>query len=254
MDVVSASIMTVTLVSDADAAKNRDDLDSRLVSFLKPDSFEADQYRMLRYAIERACPSETSRVIAVTSATTGEGKTLTTVNLAGTIAKAGQAKVLVIDADLRRPSIAKVLGHAHLHRGWGLVDAIIDRRLSLEQIAWSLEPFNLSVVTTRRPQSDTYELLSCERFGELVREARQRYDHIIIDTPPVLPAPDTRLLARWVDGYVVIVAADKTPRKLLEETFALLGPEKILGLIFNRESYKNSRYGRYYYRAYTSRT
>ena len=246
--------MTATLLSDADAARKRDDLDSRLVSFLKSDSFEADQYRMLRYAIERACPSENSRVIAVTSATTGEGKTLTSVNLAGTIAKAGQARVLIIDADLRRPAIAKVLGKAHVHRGWGLVDAILDRRLSLEQIAWNLDPFNLAVVTTRRPQSETYELLASERFGELVREARQRYDYIIVDTPPVLPAPDTRLLAQWVDGYIVIAAADKTPRRLLEETFALLGPAKILGLVFNRESYKNSRYGRYYYKAYTVRS
>lgn len=162
--------------------------------------------------------------------------------------------MLVVDADLRRPAVAKVLGRAHAHRGWGLVDAILDRRLSLEQIAWNAEPFNLSVVTPRRPQSDTYELLTCERFGELVRDARQRYDYIIIDSPPVLPAPDSRLLAQWIDGYVVIVAADKTPRKLIEEMFALLGPNKILGLVFNRESYKNSRYGRYYYKAYTSRT
>lgn len=246
--------MTVTLVSENDAAKNHDDLDSHLVCFLKPDSFEADQYRMLRYAVERACPSEGSRVIAVTSAMSGEGKTLTSVNLAGTIAKTGQARVLIIDADLRRPAVARVLGRAHVHRGWGLVDAILDRRLSLEQIAWNLEPYNVSVVTARRPQSDTYELLSCDRFGDLVREARQRYDYIVIDTPPVLPAADSRLLGKWIDGYMVVVAADKTPRKLLEETFALLGPDKILGIVFNGESYKHSRYGRYYYKAYTPRS
>jgi len=87
-----------------------------------------------------------------------------------------------------------------------------------------------------------------------VREARQRYDYIVIDTPPVLPAADSRLLGKWVDGYMVVVAADKTPRKLLEETFALLGPDKILGIVFNGESYKHSRYGRYYYKAYTPRS
>ncbi|MGZ5475750.1 MAG: hypothetical protein ACXW29_04815, partial [Thermoanaerobaculia bacterium] len=86
--------MTVTLVSDTDTAKVQDDLDTRLVSLLKPDSFEADQYRMLRYAVERACPSEASRVIAITSALPGDGKTLTAVNLAGAIAKNGQARVL----------------------------------------------------------------------------------------------------------------------------------------------------------------
>ena len=140
-----------------------------------------------------------------------------------------------------------------MNRGWGLVDAILDKRLSLEQIAWRLQSFNLSVVTSRRPHADTYELLASGRFGELLKDARQRFDYVIVDTPPVLPAPDSRLLAEWVNGYVIVVGADRTPRKLLEETFALLGPEKILGLIFNRESYKHSRYGRYYYKAYTSR-
>ncbi|MGZ5476334.1 MAG: hypothetical protein ACXW29_08380, partial [Thermoanaerobaculia bacterium] len=116
---------------------------------------------------------------------------------------------------------------------------------------WSLESFNLSVVTSRRPQADTYELLASGRFGELVREARQRYDYVVLDTPPVLPAPDSRLLVDFIDGYLIVVAADKTPRRLLEETLALLGPAKILGLVFNRESFKHSRYGRYYY-SYTS--
>lgn len=245
--------MTVTLVNEADAARDQDDLDSRLVTFLKPDSFEADQYRMLRFAIERACPSDSSRVIAVTSSIPGEGKTLTTINLSGAIANSSQAQVLIIDADLRRPSIAKMLGRGNAHRGWGLVDAILDRRFSLEQIAWRREPFNVSVVTSRRPQADTYELLANGRFGDLVREARQRYEYVIIDTPPVLPAPDSRLLAEWIDGYVIVVASDSTPRKLLEETLALLGPAKILGFVFNRESYKHSRYGRYYYRAYHPR-
>lgn len=243
--------MTVSLVSDSAANSDRGDLDHRLVSFLRPDSFEADQYRALRYAVERACPSEGCRVVAITSAVPGDGKTLTAANYAGAIAKAGQARVLLVDADLRRPSIARLLGH-DVHHGWGLVDAILDRRLSLEQIAWRLEAFNLSIVTSRRPQADTYEILASGRFGELVAEARKRFDYVVLDTPPVLPAPDSRLLAQWIDGYVVVVGADKTPRRLVEETLALLGPAKILGLVFNRESYNHSRYGRYYY-AYTSR-
>jgi capsular exopolysaccharide synthesis family protein len=244
--------MTVTLVSDTDTTRPRHDPDSRLVSLLKPDSFEADQYRMLRYAVERACPAKTNRVVAITSSIPSDGKTLTAVNLAGAIARGGQARVLLVDADLRRPSIAQILGQSGVHRGWGLTDAILDQRLSLEQIAWRLDTFNLSVVTSRRPQADTYELLASGRFGELIGEARQRYDYVVLDTPPVLPAPDSRLLAEYIDGYLIVVAADKTPRRLLEETLALLGPAKILGLVFNRESFKHSRYGRYYY-AYRSR-
>lgn len=245
--------MTSALLSDADDATVKTDIDSRLVSLLKPDSFEADQYRTLRFAIERACPSDGCRVIAVTSAVPGDGKTLTALNLAGAIAKSGQARVLLMDLDLRRPSVAKVLGRNGHDSGRGLVDAILDRRQTLDQITWHVERFNLSLVTARRPQADTYELLASGRLGELIREARERYDYIVLDTPPVLPAPDSRLLLQWIDGYLIVVAADKTPRKLLEETLALLGPAKILGLVFNRESYKHSRYGRYYY-AYNTRT
>ena len=245
--------MSVSLVTNRDEVQPAHELDSRLVSFLRPESFEADQYRMLRYAVERACPvTDGSRVIAVTSAVPGDGKTLTAVNLAGSIARGGQARVLLVDADLRRPAIATVLGHSGVRRGWGLVDAILDHRLSLEQISWTLSEFNLAVVTSRRPQSDTYELLASGRFGDLLREARSRYDYVVVDCPPVLPAPDSRLLAGFIDGYLVVVSADKTPRRLLEETLALLVPDKILGLVFNRESFKHSRYGRYYY-AYTSR-
>ena len=166
--------MTVTLVNEADAARDQVELDPRLVTLLKPESFEADQYRMLRFAIERACPTDSSRVIAITSSIPGEGKTVTTINLAGSIANGSQARVLMIDADLRRPSVGKMLGRGDVRRGWGLVDAILDRRLSLEQIAWPLQPFNLSVVTSRRPQNDTYELLASGRFGELLRDARRR--------------------------------------------------------------------------------
>lgn len=245
--------MTITLVNEADSARDQDEIDSRLVALLNPDSFEADQYRTLRFAIDRTCPSKASRVIAVTSSIPGEGKTLTTANLAGAIANGSDARVLMIDADLRRPSLARVLGRANVHRAWGLVDAILDRSLSLEQIAWRREPFNVSAVTSRRPHADTYELLANGRFGELLGEARNHYQYVIVDTPPVLPTPDSRLLAEWIDGYLIVVAADKTPRKLLEETLALLGPSKILGLVFNRESYKHSRYGRYYYRAYSPR-
>lgn len=245
--------MSATLVDKAQLAEAREQIDPRLVTLLNPDSYEADQYRTLRFGIERAIPSTTGRVIAVTSAIPGEGKTLTTVNLCGAIANNGQARVLMVDADLRRPSLARVLGREHVHRGWGLVDAILDRRLSLDQIAWRREPFNISVVTSRRPHADTYELLANGRFGELLSDARRRFDYVVVDTPPILPTPDSRLLGDWIDGYVIVVAADKTPRKLLEEALAQLGPSKIVGLVFNRESYKGSRYGKYYYRAYSVR-
>jgi len=225
------------------------DPDPRLIGLLKPDSFEADQYRALRYGIERVCPSEECRVLAITSPIAGDGKTVTTINLAGTMAKAGQIRVLLIDADLRRPAVASMLGFKN-YDGPGLVDAILRPGRNLEHSICQLERFNLSVVTTRRPEADAYDILASGAMGELIRDARQRYDYVLLDCPPVLPAPDCRLLAQWLDGFLIVVAADKTPRKLLEETLISLGPNKILGLVFNGESYRQSRYGKYYYAYY----
>jgi capsular exopolysaccharide synthesis family protein len=229
-----------------------DGVDRRLVSLYAPGSFEADQYRMLQFAVDRACPAEGCKVTAVTSPVAGDGKTLTAVNLAGTIARHSQARVLLVDADLRRPSVGRTLGR-NGHGGWELVDAILDRRRTLENSAWRLEEFNLSVVASRRAEADTYQLLASGRFADLIREARKSFDYVVIDSPPVLPIPDTRLLAELIDGFLVVVAANKTPRRLLEETLTLLGPSKILGLVFNSEMYRHSRYGKYYY-AYHAKT
>jgi capsular exopolysaccharide synthesis family protein len=226
----------------------RADPDPHLVTLLNPDSFEADQYRTLRSGIERVCPSDGCRVIAITSPIAGDGKTVTAVNLAGAIARAGQFRVLLIDTDLRRPAVARVLGRKD--DGPGLVDAMLERGSSLERSVWRLDPFNLSVVTTRRPVADTYDVLASGRLADLVADARQRYDYVLLDSPPVLPVPDCRLLAEWIDGFLLVVAADKTPRKLLEETLISLGPAKVLGLIFNGEKYRQSRYGKYYYAYY----
>ena len=128
-----------------------------------------------------------------------------------------------------------------------VVEMLQNRRLTFEQTAWRLEPYNLSVVTTRRAEADTYELLSSPRLAELIRDAREQYDYVLLDCPPLLPIPDSRLLTESIDGFVIVVGADKTPRKLLEETLALLGPSKILGLVFNGESYRHSSYSKYYY-------
>jgi capsular exopolysaccharide synthesis family protein len=245
------SARELTLAADVPLApSDTENFDPRLVSMLRPDSFEADQYRMLRYAVERVLPNKSVRMIAVTSPIAGDGKTVTAVNLAATIAKAEQARVLLVDTDLRRPNVARVLGRTGQEHGWSLVDAILDRRQSLEHAAWRLEPFNLSIVTTRRPAVDTYELLASDRFTELVNAARERFDFVILDSAPVLPAPDCRLLAELIDGFLVVVAATKTPRRLLEETLVTLGPEKVLGLVFNREVLRQSRYSRYYYGYY----
>lgn len=222
--------------------QNQARVDKHLVSVLTPTSFEAEQYRTLRSMLEQEAKADrSSTILAVTSASVGEGKTTTVMNLAGTLAQAPEARVLLVDADLRRPSLESRLGLAKCQRP-GLAEAILDPGLRLDDVVLGCPRFNLSVLPAGRPPAAPYELLKSPRLGELLETARQRYDSIVLDTPPVIPVPDCRLIGRWVDGFLVIVAAHRTPRLLLGEALNLMDPAKVLGLVFNQDDRPLSGY------------
>ena len=222
------------------------EFDEHLVSLLAPTSFEAEQYRELRHMIEQLRRSTELSVIAVSSPVAADGKTTTAINLAGALAQAPGARILLVDADLRAPSVGACLGISD-RGGPGLVDAILNPNLTLDAVTQAQPHLNLSVVTTGRRPSVPYEVLKSARVGQLFAETRRKYDYIIVDTPPLVSVPDGRVFGEWVDGFLIVVAAHRTPRKLLEEAFNLMEPNKIVGLVFNgddRHVSKNS-YGRY---------
>jgi len=217
----------------------------QLVSLVAPSSVEADQYRGLRHSIERLHRDSGLQVVAVTSPGAGEGKTITTLNLAASLAQSPQTRILVIDADLHRPSVAEYLGIAPPHSP-GLSDAIAGESSTLEPAMRRIEPFNLSVVLAGSGQSGAYELLNSPRLDLLLTNARNDFDYIIVDTPPVVPLPDSRLLARCVDGFLIVVAAHRTPRKALAEALTLVDSTKTLGMVFNGDDRPLSPYASYY--------
>jgi capsular exopolysaccharide synthesis family protein len=217
----------------------------QLVSLVAPNSVAADQYRALRYSVERLRKDDGLRAIAVTSPSPGDGKTVTTLNLAGALAQGQDARVLVVDADLRKPSVANYLALEGL-RSPGLSDALRDPRYKLHQIVRHLKGFNLWVVPAGRPELSPYELLSSDRLDALLREARGDFDCVLVDTPPALMMPDCRLIERWVDGFLLVVAAHKTPRKLVAEAVGQLDPAKLLGVVFNADDQPTSSYYGYY--------
>lgn len=209
-------------------------VEEHLISLLSPTSFEAEQYRALRYMVEQLHKTSGLSLVAVSSPAVGDGKTTTAINLAGALAQAPDARVLLVDADLRRSSVGDLLGLGDVS-GRGLVDAILVPELALEEVGRRRPPFNLSVLPAGRRLAAPYELLKSARLGELLEEARRRYDYIVLDTPPLLPFPDCRIIGKWVDGYLVVVATHKTPRKLVEEALSVMDPAKIVGLIFNSD-------------------
>jgi len=225
-------------------------LDRHLVSLLDPTSFEAEQYRRLRQHIEYLNTSRPLRVIAMTSAVASDGKTLTALNFAGTLAQAHDARILLIDADLRRPSVAALLGMQAV-AGPGLSGAVQAPRGRLNDFVKRVGGSSLFVLPCGESRSDTYELLTSPRLLEVLDDAKRQYDYVVIDTPPIVPVPDGVLLAKAVDGYLVVVGANSTPRKLLAEALNLLDGSQVIGLIYNRDrrplfGYYHSRYRSYF--------
>jgi capsular exopolysaccharide synthesis family protein len=215
-------------------------LEEHLVSLLAPSSFEADQYRALRHTIEQLHRVSELSVIAISSPDSGDGKTTTTINLAGTLAQTRETRVLLVDGDLRGANLAAHLG-LDGNGSPGLVDAILDPNLTLTSVIQEHRHLNLSVVTAGRRASAPYEVLKSSRVGELFAEARAEFDYVIVDTPPLVSVPDGRVLGKWVDGFLMVVAAHRTPRKLLEEALNLMEASKIVGMVFNGDDRHVSR-------------
>ena len=219
--------------------------EQHLVSLVSPTSFEAEQYRILRHMVEQRHRESGLCTLAVTSPSGSEGKTTTSINLGGALAQAPDARVLLMEADLRRPAILRQLGLSS--GGPGLVEAVLDSGLRLSDIVRSCPSYNLDVLPCGTPPLAPYEVLKSSRVRELLDQARESYDYVIIDTPPVVPCPDYRLLEKAVDGTVLVVAAHKTPRGMVDAALGLLDPDRVLGLVFNGDSGRGSRYEDHYY-------
>ena len=222
------------------------EVENHLVSLVSPSGLEAEQYRALRHVVEQRHKNQDLSVIAISSPGVGDGKTTTSINLAGALAQGAENSVLLIEADLRRPSIGHLLGF-NGSRTVGLVDAILDPSLTLASIVQTRPPFNLSVVLAGQIPASPYEVLKSPRLGALLDEARAEYDFIVMDTPPLALVQDCRVVARWVDGVVVVVAAHQTPRSLLEAALDVVDPTKLVGIVFNGfDNLGGGRHGRHY--------
>jgi protein-tyrosine kinase len=184
-------------------------------------------------------------VLMITSPTAGDGKTTTSINLAGALAHSSEARVLLVCADLRKTSVAEQLGLGYPHLV-GLATAIVNPEQTLARVVTHLQR-NLSVLPPGPCPDNPYEVLKSPRLGELLQEARKHYDYIVVDTPPLLLVPDCRVIAKWADGYAMVVAAHKTARRLVEEALDLLDPAKLIGLIFNCDDRALPGYYNYYY-------
>lgn len=220
-------------------------IDKTLVSLTSPASFAAEQYQGLRLKVERLRDTRGVRALAISSPGVGDGKTVTSINLAAALARGPSSRVLLIDADLRRPAIAHQLGIDE-HDGPGLADVISDEHIEMSAAIRRPEGTNFAVIPAGLPSMPVHELLRSPRLEWIIQQARSSFDFVVVDTPPLVPVSDAVLISRSVDGMLVVVSANETPRKLLEESLNLLDASKVLGIVFNGDS--SPLYG--YYDAY----
>jgi capsular exopolysaccharide synthesis family protein len=220
-------------------------LDRHLVAALAPTSLAAEQYRSLRTRLKRAESARTLRTIAITSPNKGDGKSLTAANLALTMAQEFQQRVLLVDCDLRRPSVHRLFG---LTDGPGLGDVLMSAA-ELDQALVALPEYHLTVLPAGLPPSRPAELLGSSAMRRILDTLRSRFDRILIDVPPVAPLADLHILAPMVDGLLMIVRAGITPKPAIERALAGLDASKILGLVLNEsgaetpEAYNYEGYG-----------
>ncbi len=204
-----------------------------------------EQYRRLAATLHHQQAATGLKVVMIASAVVGEGKTLTAANLALTLSESYQRTVLLIDADLRRPSLNTVFG---MNGAPGLAEGLAslqERKLALHQIS----P-RLSILPAGKPSADPMAGLTSGRMRRVIDEARESFDWIIVDTPPVGLLTDANLLAAMVDGAILVVQAGSTPYDRVKRAVEAIGSDRMLGVVLNRAEVRAHAYGYgydYYY-------
>jgi len=207
-----------------------------------------EQYRRLGAALHHHQLQSGARTLMVTSAVAAEGKTLTATNLALTLSHSYQRRVLLVDADLRRPSIHDIL---RLPNTTGLSDSL--RHPEKEGLRFHAVAPNLCALTAGRADSDPMAGLVSNTMNRLLVEASQQFDWVIVDTPPVALLPDANLLAAMIDTAVLVVSAHATPYPLVRRAMDAIGQQRILGVVLNRMARADmvAAYNYYGYGAYS---
>ena len=198
-----------------------------------------EEYRHIKRALlinsdgKGANAAKPLNLIVVTSARPGEGKTFTACNLALSIATERNRRVLLVDADVLRPSVAKTLG---FDADLGLVDFLIDDQLELAEVLISTNIPSLTILSAGSKHHLSAELLASDNMRRLTGELSQRYqDRIVIfDAPPLLATTEASILAGLMGQVVLVVESGKTPQSAVKEALAMLNPHQIIGFLLNK--------------------
>jgi non-specific protein-tyrosine kinase len=210
----------------------------RLVTFYDPDSVASEQFRKLRTQLLRLRLPHPPRTILVTSARAGEGKTLVSANLAAGIAHEFNAYALLVDSDLRNPSLGNWFG---ISNSYGLSDYLVGKK-EIPDLLFKTEIERLRILLGGTLQDNPTELVGSARMESLIHELKSRYSdrYIIFDSTPLLATSEPEILSKLVDGILIVVRAGETPRETVKQAISSLEKEKILGVVLNDVQFKSS--------------
>jgi protein-tyrosine kinase len=217
------------------------EVNKRRIAILRPESYISEQFRMLRGRIESLAAQRPIRTVGMTSANPGEGKSTAAVNLAVVESMGLGQRVLLVDCDMRRPTVHRSLG---LAPDVGLAEVLLDRA-SFQQAVARADGTNLDALVVRAQPDNPSELLASDRMKTLLEEMIASYDRIILDTPATLGLPDSKIVSEICDGIVVVVRADITPREEVGAVLDILDRSKVLGMILNGADISRESYGYY---------
>lgn len=216
-----------------------------LITLTRPSSVVAEQFRTIRTNIQFSMIDKELKTLAITSAGPGAGKSTISANLAVSFAAEGK-KVLLIDADMRKPTVHKTF---RLPNQGGLTTLLTDKASVLTDIVHKLDTENLFVITSGAIPPNPAELLSSKRMVSLKAELEKKFDLIIFDLPPVIAVTDAQIMASKVDGTIFVINKGGANKEMVFKSKELLEKVQanILGAVFNRVETTNDRYQYYAY-------
>lgn len=236
----------VSLLHQTSAPVLHPELAEKAVSTPGTPPLAVEQYRRLTAKLHHAQLERQVKRIMVISAIAGEGKTLTSVNIGLTLSRSHKRRVLMIDTDLRRPTLHaafRVPGEP------GLREAV--QRPSREPLPFVQIDERLALLPAGKSMTDPLQVLTSDRAREILSAAGEDYDWVIVDTAPLALLPDANVLADVVDGAVLVISAGRTPHDLVLKAVRLLGRERILGVVLNGVDPRDASAAQYYAHYYT---
>ncbi|MFS0774800.1 CpsD/CapB family tyrosine-protein kinase [Neobacillus sp. 3P2-tot-E-2] len=215
----------------------------KLIANLDPKSPISEQYRTIRTNVQYSSVDKEIKTLMVTSSGPAEGKSTTVANLAVVFAQLGK-KVLLVDADLRKPTVHRTFGVNNL---FGFT-TVLTKQATLGSTVLETDEKDLYILTSGPVPPNPAELLSSKSMEQFIEEAKEQFDYVLFDTPPLLAVADPQILANKVDGSIYVVFSGKTEIDQAKKAKELLenAQSKLVGVVLNHKEVKNNEYYYYY--------